>query len=95
MPPVGQKRRSASGAASEAISFTPPTASAGNSFSDRKPSSRSAIASEAVAQPGRNGTGAATAASASARVVPGLTRKRAPASTASPICAGEVMVPAR
>ena len=80
--------QSGSGAASEASSFAPPTASAGNSFSARKPSSRSAIASDAVAQPGRNGTGAAAAASASAGVAPGLTRKRAPAATASSICAG-------
>ena len=79
MPPVGQKRRSGKGAANEASSLAPPTASAGNSFSARNPSSRRAIASETVAQPGRNGTGAPTAARASSGVAPGLTRNRAPA----------------
>ena len=57
MPPVGQNTRSGNGAAIEASSFAPPTASAGNSFSARKPQSRKAMASEGVAQPGRNGTG--------------------------------------
>src|ERR1700677_2586726 len=94
MPPVGQKRRSGRGAASEASSFAPPTDSAGKSLSARKPSSLSAIASEAVAHPGRNGTGDCAAALGSAVGAPGLTRNLAPAATAWLIWSVETIVPA-
>ena len=52
------------------------------------------MASEAVAQPGRNGTGACEAALASAGGAPGLTRNLAPAATAWVICSTETIVPA-
>ena len=52
------------------------------------------MASETVAQPGRKGTGDCAAALARSWVTPGLTRKRAPAATASSICSAETIVPA-
>src|SRR5712692_7860689 len=92
-PPVGQNLTLGTGSATALSQATPPHGSAGKNFSTLNPRSASAIASDTAAQPGNAGTDAAASASASAGVVPGLTRKRAPASTALPISAGLVTVP--
>ena len=52
------------------------------------------MASEAVAQPAITGIGASVKAEASSGVVPGLTRKVAPAAIVASICARLVTVPA-
>ncbi len=56
----------------------PPAACAGKNFMSRTPRSSSATTSDAVDTPGRYGTPAASIASSSEPVHPGLTRNRAP-----------------
>src|SRR6266540_5329520 len=92
-PPVGQNLMCGNGSATALSQATPPDGSAGKNFNTLNPRSASAIASETPAQPGSAGTGAAASASAKAAVLPGLTRKRVPASTALPISVGLVTVP--
>src|SRR5262249_1597939 len=69
-------------------------AAAGKSLSARNPSALRAIASEAVAPPGKNGTGARVPALSSSGVARGLTRKRAPAAAPFSICPAETTVSA-
>src|SRR5712691_9101015 len=92
-PPVGQNLMFGNGSATALSQATPPDGSAGKNFNTLNPRSASAIAPATPSQPGSAGTAAAASASASAAGVPGLTRKRAPASTALPISAGLVTVP--
>ena len=82
MPPVGQKRAAGSGEASDFRYAAPPEASAGKNFISEKPASSTAIASETVAVPGRNGTPDHCISRSSPGVVPGETRNCAPAFTA-------------
>src|SRR3984893_7273484 len=85
IPPVGQKIKSGKGAAREARYLAPPAGSAGKNLIALKPRSRSAKASDAVAAPGRKGTGDRTASSRRRGLIPGLTRNPAPAPVAATI----------
>ncbi len=82
MPPVGQKRTSPNGPPRALIAGAPPEVSAGKNLKWLRPASRPRIRSEALAIPGSSGTGLWAAAANRLSVRPGLTMKRAPASTA-------------
>lgn len=68
---MGQKRASGNGPARDFRYAVPPAARAGKNFISRTPRSSSAITSDAVDTPGRNGTPDARRAASSVSVHPG------------------------
>ena len=94
MPPVGTNCTDGKGAARLRIPAGPPRCAAGNSLTSSTPVSSARMISPAVATPGRAGTSSARQRARTVSLRPGLTTKRAPASTARSTWSAVMTLPA-